>query len=257
MSSYNICFSPTGGTRKVLDILNPDGETIDISKKIQMHLGPVDEAFVALPCYAGRCPMLALDNLGCISADGTKAVAVIVYGNRAYEDSLLELSDRLSEQGFRVYAAVAAIAEHSIIPEIAAARPDENDKALLKAYSYRIRKRLEASYPTGITIPGNRPYKIAKPSDMGIYADKSICTRCGICQQACPAGAISLADPCCTDKQLCINCMRCIKICPYHARGVDGEKRERIRDFLNQTAKERKEAELFPADKDGNPGQLP
>ena len=53
---------------------------------------------------------------------------VAVFGNRAYDDALLEMQDVASEIGFRVIAAVAAVAEHSIIRKYGKGRPDADDE---------------------------------------------------------------------------------------------------------------------------------
>lgn len=245
MEAYNIFFSPTGGTRKVLKMLNPFGEEVDLSKNTDIFLKKDDLAFIALPCYAGRCPELAIRRLESVYAEGTKAVAVTVYGNRAYEDALLELSDKLTEIGFNVQAAVSAIAEHSIIRTIAQNRPDGEDEKLLSSFHLKIMEKLKSDNPGSVSIPGSRPYKAVKPSIMDIKADKSICTRCGLCQISCPAGAISLKDPSQTNAASCIGCMRCVHLCPNKARDISKERKERIKEMLYAKAKERKQAELF------------
>ena len=243
--SYNIFFSPTGGTRKVLEMLNPLGIEVDISKGAGISLNKDDLAFIALPCYAGRCPDLAIRRLESVNAGGAKAVAVIAYGNRAYEDALLELSDKLAERGFKVLAAVSAIAEHSIIRAIAQDRPDGEDEKILYSFYRKIMEKSGSADPSPVSIPGNRPYKAAKTSVMDIKADKRLCTRCGLCQSSCPAGAISLKDPSETDPLSCIGCMRCVHLCPNKARDISQERKERIREMLFEAAKERKQPELY------------
>ncbi len=67
-----------------------------------------------------------MDRINKIKGNGAKAVAVVVYGNRDYDDTLLELKNVLEENGFVVGAMVAAIAEHSIARNLAAGRPDKS-----------------------------------------------------------------------------------------------------------------------------------
>ena len=50
-----------------------------------------------------------------LKGNGARAVLLVVYGNREYEDTLLELSDVMEAAGFSPVAAVAAVAEHSIM----------------------------------------------------------------------------------------------------------------------------------------------
>ena len=136
MEHYNIHFSPTGGTRKVADILccALDGEfnEIDLCRNIeQTSLGEDDICLISVPSYGGRVPVTAIERLKKISGNGAKAVLNCVYGNRAWEDTLTELQDTLEEQGFRCVAALATVAEHSIFRQFAAGSPDEKDKSEL------------------------------------------------------------------------------------------------------------------------------
>ena len=75
---------------------------------------------VGIPVYAGRVPEMAVERIRQFKGEGTPAIAVAVYGNRDYDDALLELSDLLSENGFQVISAGAFIAQHSIFPKVGA-----------------------------------------------------------------------------------------------------------------------------------------
>ena len=89
---------------------------------------PKDELLiVGIPVYAGRVPKMAVDRIRQFKGEGTPAIAVAVYGNRHYDDALLELSDLLSENGFQLISAGAFIAQHSIFPKVGTHRPDADD----------------------------------------------------------------------------------------------------------------------------------
>ena len=62
-----------------------------------------------------------------IHGNNTPAVAVCVYGNRDYDDALLEIKDTLNGNGFRTFAAGAFIGRHCIFPKVAEGRPDASD----------------------------------------------------------------------------------------------------------------------------------
>ena len=47
------------------------------------------------------------------------------------------MKDILTEQGFYVIAAGAFIAEHSVFPSVASGRPDDKDKAEMKAFAVK------------------------------------------------------------------------------------------------------------------------
>ena len=80
--------------------------------------------------YGGRLPADAVKRLSNLKGHNTPAVIVVVYGNREYEDALLELNDLAIEAGFKPVAAGAFIGEHSYSNKdspIAHGRPDEKD----------------------------------------------------------------------------------------------------------------------------------
>lgn len=123
MKVFDIVFSPTGGTEKASGyIANAlEGETVAVDLT-DSGLGfrtvattKEDVAVIAVPSYGGRVPAVAAERLGMMRGNGAQAVLVCVYGNRAYEDTLVELEDAAKDAGFRVIAAVSAIAEHSIV----------------------------------------------------------------------------------------------------------------------------------------------
>ncbi len=100
MSIYEITFSPTGGTKKVAELLTHElGSSvseIDLTDNNEdfgkYHLTNKDLAVVAVPSYGGRVTETAINRLNQIKGNGASAVAVVVYGNRDYEDTLIELS---------------------------------------------------------------------------------------------------------------------------------------------------------------------
>ena len=118
-------FSPTGGTKKagmlLCEGISWDVEAVDLGKKEEAPREPEGDLVVAaMPVFGGRIPGVAAEKLRTLNGKGKKAVAVAVYGNRAYEDALLELKDILEECGFEVTAAAALVAQHSMVPEVGA-----------------------------------------------------------------------------------------------------------------------------------------
>lgn len=187
MAVYEITFSPTGGTDKVTELLTEamDGEKRRISllpekEDYSRHVFKSgDICFIAVPSFGGRVPQEAAKRLGMMKGNQARAVLVCVYGNRAYEDTLIELKDVADKAGFVPAAAVAAIAEHSIMHKFAAGRPDETDQKELREFGKRVREYLEHQEKTGeLSVPGNHPYKelgtipfIPKPEKHAIPAD--------------------------------------------------------------------------------------
>lgn len=253
MKLYSMVFSPTGGTEKAAALLTKAlGEEaaadIDLTDSGQdfsaVQLAQEDAAVIAVPSYGGRVPAVAVERLSAIRGQGARAVLLCVYGNRAYEDTLVELEDAAQKAGFRVVAAVAAVAEHSIARQFAAGRPDGQDAAQLAAFGEKIREKLSAGDLSEPKIPGNRPYKKAGGTGMVPKPTKA-CNRCGVCAVKCPVQAISAQDPAKVDEKACISCMRCVSVCPQGARRVNPLLLSAAGLMLKKVCTERKECELF------------
>lgn len=152
MSVFEIVFSPTGGTQKVSGLvagaLGKNTVTVDLTDSgldfNAVSMTEDDVAVISVPAYAGRIPAVVAARLGMVRGNGARAVLVCVYGNRAFEDTLVELEDVAKHAGFRVIAAVAAIAEHSIARQFAAGRPDAQDAAQLAEFAQQIQQKLLA-----------------------------------------------------------------------------------------------------------------
>ena len=194
---------------------------------------------VAMPSFGGRAPAAAIERLRKIAGNGGKCTLVCVYGNRAYEDTLAEMEDAAKECGFRVVAAVAAVAQHSILPQYAVGRPDASDKKQLEQFAEQIAGKTEAV----VSIPGNRPYKKAGGAGLVPKAGQS-CTKCGLCAASCPVQAIDPANFT-ADAKKCISCMRCVKQCPEKARSVNGAIVSIAAMAIKKACSVRKENELY------------
>lgn len=253
MSLYKIIFSPTGGTEKVADQLvrafAQEVKTIDLTDFAtdfqQISLTEEDLCIVAVPSFGGRVPKIAAERLEKLKANGAKAILIAVYGNRAYEDTLLELKTILTDSGFFCVAAVAAVAEHSIMRQFAQGRPDKRDLEQLSQFGKQIRQRMEENrMPADLALPGNRPYRECNGVPIKPSAKKN-CTNCGLCAKKCPVQAIPLDDPSKTDHETCISCMRCVSICPAHSREVNKILTSIAASKMKKACSARKENELF------------
>lgn len=249
MAYHLITFSPTGGTERSArilasgiadnwihtDLLWPIAET---------DLSADDICLFAVPSFGGRIPTTSAERLAKIHGNGARAILVCVYGNRAYEDTLSELQDVLETGGFVCIAAVAAIAEHSIIREFGAGRPDASDCAELAGFSEKIKERLEKPADKSLYVPGaHGTYKSYKNTPF-VPAETDACTNCGTCINACPTEAIG-KTPDEIDPEKCIKCMRCEAVCPAGARKLDGKIYTALRERLAAVCSIRKANELF------------
>jgi ferredoxin len=261
-----IYFSPTHTTQRVLMGI---AEGLDVSDMIHLDLtlpGVRDRAFevgaetIALlgaPVYAGRLPRVAIERLSRVRGDDTPAVLVVVYGNRAFEDALLELKDLAEACGFVPIAGAAFLGEHSYSTAempTAQGRPDAADMEKAVAFGQQVRKKLAQTPPGALPslyVPGNYPYKERRPSPETPPTPITIadlCTLCGDCAAVCPTAAITVSDSVRTTAAACIQCCACTRACPTGARVMEDPRILRTTGWLYTEHRARKEPEVFVGD---------
>lgn len=248
-------FSPTHSSGKIALALAADlagalGKASDAwdltlppAREKDYVCAPEDVLVFAFPVYAGRLPQLLQAPLARLTGNGAATAAVAVYGNRDYDDALLEAVDLLTRQNCTVTAAGAFIAEHSLAPLVGAGRPDARDMRALADFAKRVAAKIAAGKPA-VQVKGKRPYKERGPAADIRPKTRQTCTRCMICVQGCPVGVISGDDPGVAAAG-CIRCCACVKFCPEKAKYFDDETMARIRGMLESKCTARREPELF------------
>lgn len=163
---------------------------------------------------------------------------MVVYGNRAYEDSLLELKNLLKENGFSCIARGAFLGEYSYTKKVAANRPDKSDIEKAQEFGKLIREKLENnSYSHDIEVKGNFPYKAEMPVFPIAPVPNENCVDCGSCASVCPIGAINI------DNHKDINptkCFACVRACRFEGRGFAGNPLADKIKFLETKCTDRK-----------------
>ena len=224
-------FSPTGGTKKVGEILcggiAKDVRLTDLGQRDQAVEQPdSDLIVVAAPVFGGRIPAIAAERLRGLDGHGKKAVTLAVYGVRAYEDALLELNDVMEACGFQIAASAALVAQHSIVPEVGQGRLEKDTKDPIK-------------------VPGSHPYKDGMSMAVSPISLPA-CVQCRKCAAICPVGAVQLEkDAVVTDPEKCILCMACTAACPEHARILPPPLQEGMVQKLGALKDVRRENEFF------------
>ena len=195
---------------------------------------------------------------------------IAVYGNRDYEDALIELRDTAVELGFTPLSAGAFIGEHSYSTTnmpIAAGRPDASDLQIAFQFGQdSLNKLIEKTAVTSpelqaacklkslggklsillssFFIKGTSPYKIVQAGKPACPVCTEACFVCGECVEVCPTHAISISKDGSkieTDVNRCIKCCACVKECPNEARIFHTP----FAAILHEKFNTRREPELF------------
>lgn len=243
-------FSPNGGTKAAVDAFAAgftDAEVVEIELAVpanrarEWNFEANDLVIVGMPVYSGRLPAISAEIFDKMFGNQAQAVAISAYGNRHYDDALLELNDALSAKGFRVIASGAVITEHCLETNVAANRPDADDQAKLLELAAEVKKKIVAGNDLLPHVPGGKPYR--QLPKYAIPTGNEACDNCGRCVKHCPVEAIDPDDPKKTDSEKCIFCGACINICPKGARLT--EKLPLTRHWLLDNCSERREMEWF------------
>lgn len=256
-----IYFSPTRTSQKVVEAISSGipgtkQESVDLTypdSQQGMQLDSDELAIIGVPVYAGRVAASAVERLQMIKGAKTPAIIVVLYGNREYEDALIELKNLVTENSFVPVAAAAFVGEHSfssVDMPIASGRPDSSDLNEARKFGAGVFAKLttlaDISLQETIVVPGNSTY-IEGMGNLPFtpQVDHLLCTGCGECLTTCPVGAISLGDQIAMESRLCIFCCACIKNCPEEAIRITAGPLQEKQQWLYENCKIRKEPALF------------
>lgn len=239
-----VYYSATGTTKQVVETLGMalaealsvpfDSLTFNTPKEREaIHTFAPDEVVVVgSPTYAGKLPNKLMPTFQTnLAGNGAAAVAVVLFGNRSYDNSLAELTAILQNGGFRMAGAAACVAQHAFAEKLAAGRPNQEDLAFIKTFAGQVAEKIRKGDLTAeLQVPGDAaaPYYVPK-DEQGQPAkflkatpktDPDKCVNCGTCARLCPMGSVS-AENVSQVTGICIKCQACIHHCPTGAKYFD------------------------------------
>ena len=225
-------FSPCGSTEKVTELLTAKlplevekhNLTLPDDRKAKLVFDAETLVFFSSSVY-GCLPKIVEEVFACVQGNGTPCVYVAVRGDTGPAGFYWSMDDLAKPRGFRPVAAVAAVAEHTLMPTVSHARPDADDAKLLNEYGLKALEQANAG-KTLSKIPGER----GPIPDFAFHpiTDADTCISCDHCAENCPAGAISEDDLVTQDDSRCICCSACAHVCPVDARTMGDAKAHEI-----------------------------
>lgn len=242
-------FSPTGGTKAYGDIfckaISQSCNAVNLGMKDSVQNPEGELAVFALPVFGGRIPAFAAEKISALNGKGFKAVTLVVYGVRAYEDALLELNDAVSAAGFEVVASGAVVAQHSIAPVVGQGRPDAQDTASIGEFAANVLEKLNSGCTAPVSVPGNHPYKDGMNLTVTPVCMPE-CSKCGKCMASCPVGAMRMTEEGVeTDANACMLCLACTAACPKKARLLPSSFQEAMNEKMAGLIPVRRENAFF------------
>ena len=240
-----VYFTGTGNTKKMVcavaraaaDRLGCPLEQIDCSlpaaRQQTLTFAPDELLVIGTPVYAGRVPNVLLPWLtGKFVGNGAPAIPVVTYGNRNFDDGLMELRSLSIANAFVPVGAAAFVGVHSFSTTLGAGRPNEDDLALAARLGTEAAEKLLSDAPLqAVAVEGEdpiRPYYTPRDRNgtpinilkVKPRTDPDKCVKCGLCARICTMGSIDPADVS-SVTGICIKCCACVKRCPMGAKYYD------------------------------------
>ena len=248
-----VYFSPTGTGKRNLEFAaeNFSCETrehdITCNGKIY-EFGSDDLVLFAAPVYGGRIPDLAKEHLSGFTGNNTPCILFSVYGNRAFDDALVEMQELTESSGFVTIAGLGVLGQHTFTDKVATGRPNSDDRKTIAEMMESVKSKLEGiadiTRLDRLELPGKPDCKPYSRMSLSPKTNKN-CSHCNRCLEVCPSHAISSEHFDVPDPDLCIGCLACVKVCPSDARHANSIKLAAIAKVLETACSKPRPIELY------------
>lgn len=224
----------------------------DIKKEFTQN----DIVVFGVPVIAGRVPNLLLKYLETVKGNGALAVPIVLFGNRNYDDALIELRNILVNNDFTPIAAGAFIGEHSFSETLGKNRPDGKDMLIANEFADKIVEKIKSGNNLNeiVSVKGEEPIRPyyqprdskGNPIDIRKVKPKTnnLCVDCKLCVAICPLSSIEYNNVR-EVSGICMKCCACVKKCPTGAKYYDDENYLYHQHELEEQYERRAEPEVF------------
>ena len=249
---YAVYFSPTGtskaGAVTIAKEIGKDIVEIDLTIRGKVpekaEFDTNDIVVFGAPVYGGRLYSGAASRFAQLKGNHTPCIITVTYGNRDYDDALLEMRELVAAQGFVPFAGAALIGQHTY-GQIQVGRPNADDLMEDKEFARQAYEKMMDSGAEPVQVPGDKPYRDGGSGGRFRPMTNDDCIACGLCAENCPEGAIDASDYSQIDDNKCISCFRCIKICPVDAKNMDDKKYNDFAVEFTEKLSKRRENQYF------------
>lgn len=266
---WSMYFSGTGTTEKtVKKIAQNIGNKLEVevynidftfkkSREKKYEFTNEDLIILGTPVIAGRVPNVLLKFLESIKGNHALVIPIVMFGNRDFDDALIELRDICIKDNFIPIGAGAFVGEHSFSTELGKGRPDNEDFKIIEFFCDKIIDNLHSKkyLKEKLWVKGESPYrwyyqpKDSKGNPIDIRkvkpkTDMTLCNNCGLCAELCPMESIK-KDEVSNVIGICIKCCACIKKCPQKAKFFDDKGFIYHKKELENMFKRRAKVEVF------------
>lgn len=267
---WAVYFSPTGSTDKIVKTLAKavaDGlgaelksynYTLPKRREQVLSFNETDLVIIATPVYAGRVPNKLLPFVqNNFKGNGAIGVPAVVFGNRSYDNGLIELRNEMENNGFHTVAGGAFVSRHCMSSVLAAGRPNDEDIEFISDFGAKIADKVKnlTEIPDKIDVKGDDPVgpyytpleedgKPAKFLKAKPKTDMDKCDNCGACAKVCPMGSIDFENVA-EVPGICIKCHACVRKCHTGAKYFDDPSLKSHIAMLEKNYARRAESEVF------------
>jgi ferredoxin len=253
MNIFIIYCSPAGSTKHVAQVIDKTLDTLghhpvmldlcnteDVAA-VKTQISKISQdilLFIGSPVYAFHAVPPVMEFIEQLP-DTCKGYSIpfVTWGAVTSGIALHEMGKLLSERGYPVIGAATIVAAHSLMWQFAhplgEGRPAAGDDqkveemvkkidAKLKAPSVRIVPLSELNYQPAEVYGAMSKLSIKAARQMLPQRQviKEKCTKCPVCSEICPVGAITLNPYPCFGES-CIVCYNCMRLCPEKAIAAD------------------------------------